>query len=438
MGEYSVCLAPGKVGEIWTIPHFEQSGLVSTVYSDPQKTEVVHYVRQETKDLWDKLEECRTSEFEQFALLCVYGDPGSGKSTTLWGYTQCVGSTSSVAWVTQGDLRYLLAWSATEHAPTHEVFQFSDYKQMVAAIILHNPALVVLNEIVVNPMAICSLKWMLGYFMEAMKHKCMFVISTSLQFIDYYGAYLRCVSQDIWFVCGWTVEDIWAARKAALRTGLQVLPAPLLNKTDDTAFRKQLHIAGGNMRFMMENCALVQEELRGLIPADNWKDLWTAAIGRLDKYNRLFIHTNRGKTKHFVSDFIYQEVSRQVSIKELDYAATVVPATIVPANKAFMRIIFQIRVRQVFKNAVAERKRVTFTKTKFWSLPETFRIEKIVDYSEAQSGGPGHLEYTTHCHIPVKWNQDCFDFVLLRRENTGTYHVYFLQLTVVNHQDALL
>ena len=192
------------------------------------------------------------------------------------------------------------------------------------------------------------------------------------------------------------------------------------------------------MRFMMENCALVQEELRGLIPADNWKDLWTAAIGRLDKNNRLFIHTNRGKTKHFVSDFIYQEVSRQVSIKELDYAATVVPATIVPANKAFMRIIFQIRVRQVFKNAVAERKRVTFTKTKFWSLPETFRIEKIVDYSEAQSGGPGHLEYTTHCHIPVKWNQDCFDFVLLRRENTGTYHVYFLQLTVVNHQDALL
>ena len=55
-----------------TIPYFWQSGLVSTVYSDPQKTEVVHYVRQETKDLWDKLEECRTSEFEQFALLCVY------------------------------------------------------------------------------------------------------------------------------------------------------------------------------------------------------------------------------------------------------------------------------------------------------------------------------------------------------------------------------
>ena len=150
------------------------------------------------------------------------------------------------------------------------------------------------------------------------------------------------------------------------------------------------------MWFMMVDCALVQKELLGLIPVDNWKDLWIAAIGRLDKYNRLFIHTNRGKTKHFVSDFIYQEVSRQVSIKELDYAAA-----IDSANKAFMGMIFQIRVRQVFKNAVAERKRVTFTKTKFWSLPETFRIEKIVDYSEAQSGGPGHLEYTTHCHIPV-------------------------------------
>lgn len=55
------------------------------------------------------------------------------------------------------------------------------------------------------------------------------------------------------------------------------------------------------------------------------------------------------------------------------------------------------------------------------------------------SGGPAHLDYITVCHIPVKRNPGCFDFVLIRRcIKNGKYDVYFLQFTVADHHDALL
>lgn len=165
------CAAPGDVGEVWIIPYFNHSGLFSSVFiNPPQNSQVAHYVRQETKDLWNKLEECRTSNFEHFSVLRVYGDSGSGKSSTVWGYTQFVGCQSSVVWVTQSKKGYRLAWSAREDTPYHMLFKFTEFKEMADALLRHEPTLVVLDGIVLGAeMAICSLSWLLSHFVDNMK-----------------------------------------------------------------------------------------------------------------------------------------------------------------------------------------------------------------------------------------------------------------------------
>jgi hypothetical protein len=433
--EDAECAAPGEVGEMWTIPHFNHSGLYSVVYSDPHKTQVVHYVRQETKCLWNKLEECRTSEFEQFALLHVCGDTASGKSSTVWGYAQFVGNTSPVVWVTQDILGYQLAWCAPQTAPTHERFKFNDYRAMLTAVIRLEPTLVVLDSIVMdNAMVKCYLPAMLETFLMAMNHRCMFVFCSHLQCADYFGSYLNNVAYSRWFMCGWTVADMFAAREAAIRTGVPVFPANLLDKTDDSAFRRQLHLAGGNIRFMKYDASLVEDILRHFFPPRNWDDLWWSFILRRDTFNLLFVHNNHGKAKRFVSDFVYKEVARRVSLYELDHAE----ASINTENNALMGMFFELRVRKILSNAAATGQCITFTKTSLLSLSATFRITKVLDEGDPESGGPAHLECTTVCHIPIKCCAGSFDFALIRRDKRGKYDVYFLQLTVAHSEDALL
>lgn len=185
--------------------------LYSAVYADKKETQVIHYVRQETKDCGTS-EQGRLTEHEQFALLRVYRDPGSGKSTTVWGYMQFVGSGSPVAWVTQHPSRYQLALSSMEDAPTHENFSFIEFEAMSERLLLHNPTLLVLDEIIQNSPITYSLRYMLAHFIKAIKrkhHKCFFVICTSLLFSNHYGAYLTGVPYDVYFVCGWTVKMCW-------------------------------------------------------------------------------------------------------------------------------------------------------------------------------------------------------------------------------------
>lgn len=177
------------------------------------------------------------------------------------------------------------------------------------------------------------------------------------------------------------------------------------------------------------------DHLKHLISTHKWDDLWDTARARTNsKYNRLFVHYNGGEAKHFESEYVCKLLSEQVPMVEQDRAAQ-----LDSTYNAFNGLLLEIRCRKIFNHVAAEGKSVTVTKTRWLGVPsETFHIAKIVDYSEAQSGGPAHLEFSTLCHIPVKRSQGCFDFVLQRRNKSGKYHVYFLKFTVANHDDALL
>jgi hypothetical protein len=143
------------------------------------------------------------------------------------------------------------------------------------------------------------------------------------------------------------------------------------------------------------------------------------------------VHTHREGTKRFVSDFVSKEISRLIPIAELNRAET-----IDSEDTVLMGMIFETRVRRIFRDTVALGKGVTFTKTKLLSVPETFRIARMMDDSEPQSEGPAHLDCITACHIPVKRNDGCFDSALIRRDKSGKYDVYFLQFAVTDRTVA--
>ena len=143
-------LAPTEAGSFWTIDNFRKSGLRSF---RKEPTEVVHYVRQETKKLWNNLEKIRTKCIrKKHRLLCVVGDPGSGKSSTLFGYCQyfaCLPTTESpVLWVTQRRTSY---WLTTIDHRTNVIevqrFKVSEFEAIIQIIVGKHPAFVCLDGI---------------------------------------------------------------------------------------------------------------------------------------------------------------------------------------------------------------------------------------------------------------------------------------------------
>lgn len=147
-GDSLRCLAPGNEGSFWTIPYFNLSGLYSAVYSDAEHTTVVHYVRQATNETWTVLMQFFHSNTDQHRILRVYGDPGSGKSTTVWAYTMHMSAKVNVAWVAQDTDEYVINLSGPNKEPTKLAgYEFDDYCQLVQKIVEHNPKLVVLDGI---------------------------------------------------------------------------------------------------------------------------------------------------------------------------------------------------------------------------------------------------------------------------------------------------
>lgn len=430
------CVSPGNVGDLWKISNINYSGLEFTVHAEPAKTRVIHYVRQSTKDLWNELEECRGLQSSKFSIFKVRGDPGLGKSTTVWGYTQFVGSKSPVAWVTQHLTGYHLALMAPEEESNDSMHGFGSFDGMKETIANHAPEMIVLDGIVATgPLAVCNLAFMLSSIMRLINHKCFFVVCSSLPSIDLYGAYLSDVPIYSYFMSGWTPEEILAARTAAINANQPVFPAALQNKADDTAFRRQLYVAGGNMEFFLNDYEAVKQHLRYTISAHKWEDLWWTARSFHDSgVSCLIVNTHQGEEKRFVNEFVYQEVSRLVPFEELDRAET-----LEPNNKAFMSLLFKLRNRKILEEAVVKEKNITFKKTQRMSFSTSFRIVKIVDDGEVTEGvGSKQPTMTTLCYMQIKWDEECFDVALIRRGKNDKYDVYFLHFSVSHRENVHL
>ena len=381
----------GEVDTIWTVHNLKEAGL--SLHDD----EVVLYVRNESADLWNALNNQELS-LNTTGLFFIQGSPGIGKSTELFGWFlwSTANSKKNCCWIhgnVDGSLFYVVEYSsnAWSYYAISDILEFSFENTKYDVVVLD----AIRNHLVTTitwakksyvPLVITCNSYSQSFNSETVwfLHAPTPYVMTSWELEDYENAIKK----------GVIIRDVNDDKK------VQHLENDELTVGCREALTKKFYFGGYSFRFM-------QTKLEELIP------LLESAIARVDNKSTLlkglqgakstqFVHTLMSISKgagngesSLVSEFVLKELSLAVQMSFVNEAKNVMRN-----NPSWQGWVFELESICKFRSNVVRIQQENGNTLEF-SI-----ANKAVSYKEVAFSPNDQTVY-----IPVRWNNACFDFV---------------------------
>ena len=427
--------------QVWNIHNVQLSGLGIKHGKDPLTTQP-HYVRDESRKLWQALEATILVD-KPFVILNVIGDPGLGKSFTCFGWAAYQKSVNKakICFITQEWSKY----QYTTLEDTNVRFKSAEDRDALEGIAREAAAGIYVIDNFEGPKhTSCSPASALHTILhaaQATSTKVTIILCSSTQTEH---PQMKSYASDQYslrthFMRGWTADELVACWYLSNTLQVPMLPQELID--DKLKFAARLRVASGNMHYMYMNDDNVTTYLNCTFMSISIHQLLRDGFsyGRPAMHNELFVHKKEWEVR-LLNEYMEDQFCAKIRENPILTARL-----LNIANAASPRWFFDLYMRFVFQYAKDFNMQLIFHKhyAHRWRLlpPRSLkiRIGRIVKF------GPILTDLTewyiapneTVAFIPGNTSQSLFHAVYVQRGHTDMYEVYFFKATYFRPEPLL-